>query len=272
MAKQRRLTERRFIATEAAPLTVQAPEDGKPPELVGYSAVFDQWATIRDWVGDAWEERFAPGAFAKTLQEADVRALWNHDPNVVLGRNRAGTLDLVEDGHGLRSVIRPPDNEWGRPVLDGVRRGDITGQSIGFQVVKEAWEKPTQRGGLARRTINEVRLIDVSVVTFPAYQQTEVFARAAEESDGDQVLHEACRLALMAVRGYPLADEERALVGQGAVLLRNWAGEPAAATAAGHSAESGRAEPGVPEGAHYSVTDWRDQAARMAEFLNRRQA
>ena len=74
-------------------------------------------------IAGAWVEEVAPGAYAKTLSEHDIRALWNHDTNIVLGRNKAGTLKLWEDGHGLQTEITPPDNEWGRPVLDAVKRG-----------------------------------------------------------------------------------------------------------------------------------------------------
>lgn len=254
MSKRKRELERRYISTDGRPVELRAPGDG-PTELHGYAAVFDQWTTIQDWYGGGWQESIAPGAFAKTIGEADIRALFNHDPGIVLGRNRAGTLDLVEDATGLRDVIRPPDNEWGRPVLDAVRRGDITGQSIGFRVIKEKWERPQTRGELAKRTILEARLFDVSVVTFPAFEMTSVATRA-QDDDGDAtaataapgVVGQAFQLVRLAEHGYPLAAEDRATITAAIAILRqiadasSAAGEPIAPDAK-HSLAAADAEP-----------------------------
>ena len=110
------------------PLDVElrAGEGEAAGKLVGHAAVFDQWSTISEpWFGDLYEEQVAPGAFSKTIKEGDIRALWNHDPNIVLGRVKAGTLELREDETGLATTITPPDNEWGRP---GARRGAARGR------------------------------------------------------------------------------------------------------------------------------------------------
>lgn len=243
---KRRKTERRFIAADTQPVELRAGADGAPSELVGYAAVFDQWTAIQDFWGDAWLESIAPGAYAKTLAEADIRALWNHDTNVVLGRNRAGTLALREDATGLHVTIRPPDNEWGRPVLDAVRRGDVTGQSIAFQAIKEQWQRPEKKGDLARRTILEARLVDVGPVTFPAFAQTSVQARSQGADDaGDMgVIGQAFRLARLAEHGYALDADERAQLGAAVAILRRVSAEPAGD---GHSAA---AQNGEPEGIH----------------------
>ena len=79
--------------------------EGESPLIRGYAAVFNHWAEI---VPGLFRERIAPGAFRHTLRDADVRALLNHDPNYVLGRNTAGTLTLEEDKHGLAVEIDPP--------------------------------------------------------------------------------------------------------------------------------------------------------------------
>jgi uncharacterized protein len=249
MSKRQRETERRFVGAQVAPVELRAGQN-QPAELHGYASVFNQEATIQDFWGDAWIESVAPGAYAKTIGEADIRALFNHDPNVVLGRNRAGTLELFEDGTGLRNVIRPPDNEWGRPVLDAVRRGDVTGQSIAFQVIKEKWERGAQKGDLSRRTILEAALLDVSVVTYPAFEQTSVQARAAEGAALD-VIGQAFRLARMAEHGYPLAAEDRALIGAAVELLQRVSVEPGADA---HSTEQPGGEPGG-VGLRYSLAE-----------------
>ena len=134
----------------------------------GYAAVFDQ---------PAHGEVIKPGAFTKTLNDgADVRALWNHDQNIVLGRTKSGTLELEQDDHGLRYTIHPPD--WARDIVETIKRGDVDQSSFGFEPVNVT-PSETEDGG----TINEVReakLFDVSPVTFPWYEGTETVARTME--------------------------------------------------------------------------------------------
>src|SRR5688572_16787467 len=80
-------------------------EGDKSPKIRGYAAMFDAWS---EKLFGLFREKIRAGAFAKTIQEADIRALVNHDPNYILGRNRAGTLSLREDGRGLAVEILPP--------------------------------------------------------------------------------------------------------------------------------------------------------------------
>ena len=177
--------EWRFLPLEGADVRA----DDQARRLEGYAAVFNTEAVI--W--GLWREEIAPGAYSKTIKEADIRALWNHDTNIVLGRNKAGTLELSEDDKGLRSVIIPPDNEWGRPVVDAVRRGDVTGMSIAFRVVKEDWWHPPEGSKeLPKRTIKEAKLYEVSPVTFPAFESTSISARSvALEKSEDELIAEA---------------------------------------------------------------------------------
>jgi HK97 family phage prohead protease len=200
-------------------------------QLVGHAAVFNQWTMISDWFGDGWDESVAPGAFRKTIKEADIRALWNHDPNIILGRNKAGTLKLSEDETGLLTIITPPDNEWGRPIMDAVKRGDVSGMSIAFQVIKEQWERPAKKKDAneprerPKRTIKEAQLFDVSPVTFPAFPQTDVAARSAE-GDSDDALLPAFRAARLAELGLPLEAEERSILRAAAELMLRVSEEP----------------------------------------------
>ena len=157
--------ERRFIAVEE----LRESEDGT---LVGYASVFNQPADS----GWGFTEVVMPGAFTKTLADgADVRALWNHDPNFVLGRTTAGTLELKEDDHGLRSIITPPDTQWANDLRKTIKRGDVSQMSFGFRCIEENWKKD---GDTDIRELREVELLDVSPVTYPFYPTTQVDARA----------------------------------------------------------------------------------------------
>lgn len=137
--------------------------------IAGMAAVFN--ATSEDLGG--FREMIAPGAFAKTLQESDIRALFNHDSNFVIGRNRAGTLRLAETEAGLSIEADLPPTTWAADLRESMARGDIDQMSFGFRAVRDEWP---EMGKL--RVLREVRLYDVSVVTFPAYPQTSVGLRS----------------------------------------------------------------------------------------------
>ena len=139
--------------------------------IVGHAAVFN----VVD--GPAWfRERIAPGAFADSIG-GDVRALFNHDTNLVLGRTSAGTLSLREDDTGLYMEIQPPDTSYARDLMESIRRGDISQASFSFEVEQAASEVVD---GEDVRTLRKVRLYDVGPVTFPWYEATDVSARKAE--------------------------------------------------------------------------------------------
>jgi len=143
-------------------------------ELSGYAAVFNQRTSIMG----LFDEQIAPGAFASAVDRDDVRALFNHDPNYVLGRTSAGTLRLIEDADGLRYDIDPPDTSVGRDVTTLVARGDVQGSSFSFEVEADEWDHSAKP---SLRTITRVKLHDVGPVTFPAYEQTSVSARCQQE-------------------------------------------------------------------------------------------
>ena len=98
--------------------------------IVGHAAVFNQWS--EDLGG--FREQIAPGAFAAALTQDDVRALFNHDTNQVLGRNKAGTLTLLEDERGLLSEIILPDTQLARDLEVLMGRGDINQMSFAFTI------------------------------------------------------------------------------------------------------------------------------------------
>lgn len=127
-----------------------------------------------------FREIIKPGAFSEAIGSSDVRALINHDPNLLLGRNKAGTLRMVEDDTGLSIEIDPPDTQAARDLLTSMSRGDIDQMSFGFTVRDAHWNDT--HDGLPVRTITKIdRLFDVSVVTYPAYPATQANVRSMQE-------------------------------------------------------------------------------------------
>ena len=170
--KKKPVMEVRAFATE---VRASPSEDGSGAlRFEGYAALFNSWS--QDLGG--FREQIAPGAFTKSLPADDVRALLNHDKNYVLGRNRSGTLVLTEDERGLRFEVSAPDTQWARDLAESVKRGDIDQCSFGFQAVRDDWRTAD---GIDERTLIEVRLFDVSIVTYPAYLDTSANVRSCAE-------------------------------------------------------------------------------------------
>ena len=148
-------------------------DDGKR-YIEGYFAVFGDIYELWDDVTESVDRH----AFDDTL-DGDIRVLVNHDTRLVLGRNKAGTAEFRTDDHGLwgRVEINPCDtdavNTWER-----VKRGDVSQASFGFQIESE---KQDRDGGRVHFTLMKVRLHEVSVCTFPAYNSTSLSARGADE-------------------------------------------------------------------------------------------
>ena len=157
-------------------IKIEQREEGKPPAIIGHAAVFNEQTEI--W----WfKEEIMPGAFKNALKKSDVRALFNHDPNWILGRNKAGTLKLKEDDSGLAVEIMPPETQLVKDmVLTPMGRGDLNQMSFAFTVKEETWTE--KKDEMPIRSIVEVEeLFDVSVVTYPAYPTTDAKLRSARE-------------------------------------------------------------------------------------------
>jgi HK97 family phage prohead protease len=198
-------------------------DDNKPPKLVGYASVFNQEAEIFG----LWREKVAQGAFKKTIKESDIRALWNHNTDLVLGRNKSGTLSLAEDDHGLKVEIIPPDTQAGRDALTSIKRGDVSQMSIAFQIVKQEWLTPDDKKVLPIRTIREMKLFEVSPVTFPAFEQTSINARNAMEPEAENdPREEALRLSLAADHGLELTTEQRQIIAAAVEIYQPYLLEP----------------------------------------------
>lgn len=162
--------ERRYLPID----DIEVRAEGDSLRFAGHVAKFNRWSEDL-----GFREQIAPGAFRKTAQEADIRFLFNHDPNFVLGRTRSGTATVREDETGLFVEGEAPNTQWARDLHESVKRGDINQGSFGFRTIRDSWnERRTER------TLEEVALFDVSIVTFPAYQDTDLSARAAFHAHG----------------------------------------------------------------------------------------
>ncbi len=151
---------------------VRATDNGRT--IGGYAAVFNSRANI----GGYFEEVIAPGAFDDALMQ-DVRALVDHDTGRVIGRTKAGTLRMKQDDMGLAVEIDLPDTSDGRDLATLIERGDVSGMSFGFVVTKETWDETMEP---PMRTIQALDLREVSVVAFPAYDDTSIAMRSLEKS------------------------------------------------------------------------------------------
>ena len=145
---------------------VRSNDDGSIT-MVGYAAKFN--TRSQDLGG--FVETIAPGAFTRSLDDgADVKALFNHDPNIVLGRSTAGTLRLFQDDTGLRYEVDLPNTTAGKDLAISLQRGDISQSSFAFRTISDDWSFDTD--GRELRTLHDLELRDVSPVTYPAYLDT----------------------------------------------------------------------------------------------------
>lgn len=164
------------IRTKVVPFNTRDDEDGKKV-IEGYFASFNGTYEM----GYGMSESIAPGAFSDTLGD-DIRALINHDTTLVIGRNRAGTLELKEDEQGLWGHIEiNPNDQDAVNIYERVKRGDVNQCSIGFEILDE--ETEIRPDDSVHWTIKKVKLYEVSVCTFPAYEDTAVTARAKEADE-----------------------------------------------------------------------------------------
>lgn len=153
-------------------------DEGQEPTIEGYFSVFNSIYEI----APGMTESVAPGAFSRSLQGGDIRALINHDSTLVLGRTKAHTLELHEDERGLwgKITVNPNDRD-AMNLYERVKRGDVDQCSFGFVITKE--ETDFRDDGSVHWTIQDVDLYEVSPCTFPAYEATSIAARTAERDE-----------------------------------------------------------------------------------------
>lgn len=168
------MVSRKEKQTRSLKTELKTRAEGENMTIEGYFVVFNSQTEL--WQG-AYEE-IAPQALDNTLSN-DIRALINHDTRLVLGRNKSGTLDLKVDSRGLWGSIKINPNDTDAVNLyERVKRGDVDQCSFGFNVTSE--ETDWREDGTVKWTITGVDLHEVSVVTFPAYEDTGVAARSKE--------------------------------------------------------------------------------------------
>lgn len=156
-----------------AEFRAEGDEGGEAMTIIGHASTFDDPYDL-----GPFEEQVASTAFDRAIRDDDVRALYNHDPNHVLGRTKSGTLRLSKDDVGLVSEIDLPASATN--VREAIRRGDVDQMSFAFRVTKESWEERDDDKPL--RTLEEVELWDVSPVTFPANPNTDVGMRSLQSA------------------------------------------------------------------------------------------
>lgn len=152
-----------------------ASSDDNEMAVSGYFAVFDQPTEI--YPGE--NEVIKKGAFTESLKKEEVVALWNHDSQKVLGRTSNDTLDLEEDDHGLKGTLHIAPTSYGKDVYQLIKRGDLAGCSIGFFVDDY---QDIAKDGAVTHEITKAQLLEVSVVTWPQYEQTEIAVRSKNDS------------------------------------------------------------------------------------------
>lgn len=173
--------------------TVAGGVDANATTLHGQVTPFNSATVIGDLRNGGFREQVAPGAFTKTIGERDIVLLFNHNTDMPLARTSAGNLTLRAGANGLEMNATPVDTSYGKDLMKLARAGVVKGMSFGFEVVKDAWTddagNPANSASGTNRTIHEVKLHEVSAVTFPAYSgdgQTTLSARdqinAARES------------------------------------------------------------------------------------------
>lgn len=171
------MSERTNRMMRTASTEFKTRDDNGELAIEGYFAVFNSNYDI----AEGMSESIAVGAFDNTLSD-DIRALINHDTTLVLGRTKAGTLQLRTDSHGLwgHISINPNDSD-AMNLYNRVQRGDVDQCSFGFDILSE--ETDFREDGSVHWTIKEVKLYEVSPCTFPAYEETSIAARSKERNE-----------------------------------------------------------------------------------------
>lgn len=182
-------TERR---THTVEMRVKDATYGKKiPTMEGYAANFN---SLSEDLG-GFREILMPGCFSKAIATSDIRCLFNHNPDKILGRNTSGTLRVVEDERGLRFECEPGDQTYAKDLEISMRRGDVNQCSFGFRIAKDGDNWKEDSDGLWIRTIHEVeRLYDVSPVTYPAYISTDCAVRTLVAKKNELKLEEKRKL------------------------------------------------------------------------------
>ena len=153
------------------------------PTMIGRAAVFNSLSDVmKTEDGMFFQEKIMPGAMDECMND-DVRALFNHDPNLILARTGSKTLRLAANENGLDFELDPPDTSYARDLQVSMSRGDIDQCSFGFAVASggDKWQRDSVSGMIIRTITKIAKLFDVSPVTYPAYVNTNCATRSAQE-------------------------------------------------------------------------------------------
>lgn len=176
----KRIKEIRYIP--AMELSIR--NDMENPDIMaikGYVVKFNERSQL---LYDEWYERVAKGAFAKSLEENTIKALWNHNSDIVLGSTKSKTLKLEEDDIGLRFDLELPNSSQAKDIYESIKRGDVDGVSFGFYIRDngDKWEYLKEED-IYERTLLDIDLIEISPTPFPAYPTSEVGKRSLEANN-----------------------------------------------------------------------------------------
>ena len=200
---------------------VELRQEGETLTAVGYASVFDRMSQNLG----GFVERVAPGTFRSTIKQADVRALFNHEPDQLLGRSGNGSLRMSEDDKGLfYEIDLNVETTLGRDVAAHLKRADLYGSSFGFRTISDEWGETDD--GYPMRTLTEVALRDLGPVVFPAYEASEASLRSLAESrslDLDLLVRAAEDNTLRDVLFPPEIDDEPEPGHPHSFVRRSWA-------------------------------------------------
>jgi HK97 family phage prohead protease len=178
--------------SRSMPTEFRAAESDGKKRIEGYFSTFGGIYEL--WPGAT--ESIDPHAFDETLND-DIRALIDHETRLVLGRNKAGTLELRIDSHGLWGSIEINEADTDAMNLYArVQRGDVSQCSFGFEILSEKTD--VRDDGTVHWTIEKVKLYEVSCVTFPAYKDTSITARQDDYAEIKKRQIEAWRSTMKA--------------------------------------------------------------------------
>ena len=213
-------------------LEIREGEDDEGKKIRGHAAVFDKLS--QDLGG--FKEIIHSGSFLATIKKDDIRALFNHDSNLILGRNKAGTLTITEDNEGLYYEVEPPDTTYANDLMVSIERGDVTQGSFAFNIAGksgETWEVDGKKVDMGEafmamwgdekkqvvRHVWKARLYDVSPVTYPAYTETDVKIRSIMSNTGLDYEQLAC---VMVKRPEQFTDEDREFLAKSAQIISDY--------------------------------------------------
>ena len=178
-AQEGNMTPRHEFVAQVRDVELRTSGNGKDITMTGYAAVFDSWSAELHTFAGSFKERIDKGAFRNVLDhDPDVRLLFNHNEDMPLARTKSGTLELTEDDKGLRVAARMAPTSYANDLRVAMERGDVDQMSFAFTVADKGDTWNDSNPDEITRTITEIgQLYDVSVVTYPAYPDTEAAVR-----------------------------------------------------------------------------------------------